>query len=142
MIYTLTGNNYIKNITFLYNMYIPNDLWIIIKSYVFDYKKYTRKKKENLLLEFHSENKFWDIENNNIGFWYDSVAKAHKLSNLYSLDRVKRLCHYYNTNQYNNFNIAFAFGPVLLPSSPDYKIPVFWTDNRKGKHPYFKLRTR
>ena len=27
-------------------MYIPNDLWIIIKSYVFDYKKYTRKKKK------------------------------------------------------------------------------------------------
>ena len=54
------------------------------KSYVFDYKKYTEKK-ENLLLEFHNENKFWDIENNNIGFWYDSVAKAHKLSNLYSL---------------------------------------------------------
>ena len=76
-------------------MYIPNDLWIIIKSYVFDYRKYTRKKKEKLLLEFHSKNKFWDIENNNIGFWYDSVAKAHKLSNLYCLDRVKRLCHYY-----------------------------------------------
>jgi len=58
---------------------------------------------------------------------------------LYSLDRVKMLCHYYNSNQYNNLNIAFAFGPVL-PSFPDYKIPVFWTDNREGKHPYFKIK--
>ena len=49
MIYTLIGNNYIKNIIFLYNMYIPNDLWIIIKSYVFDYKKYTRKKRKFII---------------------------------------------------------------------------------------------
>ena len=66
------------------------------------------------------------------------ALQKHKLSNLYCFDRVKRLCHYYNTNQYNNLNIAFAFGPVLLPDSPDYKTPVFWTDNRKGKHPYLE----
>ena len=35
-------------------------MYLIIKNIL--------EKKENLLLEFHNENKFWDIENNNIGF--------------------------------------------------------------------------
>jgi len=121
-------------------MYIPQDIWLIIKSYVFDYKKYIIYKKNKLMLEFHDKNKFWDIKNENASFWYDSVALAYKNSNLYSLDRVKLLCHYYNSGQYSNHpyvDVGFAFGPAIPHSSPNYKLPIFWTDNKKGQHPYF-----
>ena len=110
-------------------MFFPRDIWKIIKSFIFDYKKYTNYLHKKTLKEFKDKNNYWDYNGCNCGFWYNNnvgfIAKATKL---YSLERVKLLCHFYNSGQRNNSYEGLVVGEPIPIQSIEYKTPVFWFD--------------
>ena len=120
-------------------MFFPEDIWKLIKLYTFDYNKYTRYLYKKTLKEFKDKNNYWDYNGCNCGFWYNNnVGFMANKTKLYSLERVKLLCHFYNSGQRtNNPYEGWGFGDPIPIQSIEYKIPIFWFDIKSGKHPYF-----
>lgn len=119
-------------------MYFPRGIWNLIKLYTFDYNKYTKYLYKKTLKEFKDKNNYWDYNGCNCGFWYNnSVGFIAKATKLYSLERVKLLCHFYNSGQRTTHHDDWGFDEPIPIHSIEYKTPVFWFDIKSGKHPYF-----
>ena len=120
-------------------MFFPKDIWKIIKLYIFDYKKYTRHLYKKTLNEFKNKNNYWDYKGSNCGFWYNNnVGFMINATKLYTLEKVKSICNFYNSGQRNNnfYDDLWGRDPISIHSI-GYKMPIFWFDIKKGKHPYF-----
>jgi hypothetical protein len=115
--------------------YIPQDIWNYIKLFTFDYKKYVKYKKKKLIEEFFSKTKFWTYKKTSIGYWYFREIDdfySIQYTNYNSLKKIKDLCNYMNTYELleendNAYDIC----------DENYKIPIFWTDESSGIHPFF-----
>lgn len=116
--------------------YIPQDIWKYIKSFTFDYKKYVKYNKKKLMEEFFNKTKFWTYKKTSRGYWYyqrvldDSYFKQHGSFN--SLKKTKELCNYMNIEPFEEDDDI-----IYDIHDENYKIPIFWTDESSGVHPYF-----
>jgi hypothetical protein len=116
--------------------YIPQDIWKYIKSFTFDYKEYVKYNKKKLIEEYINKTKFWTYKKTSTGYWYyqrlldDCCFKQYGSFN--SLKKTKELYNYMNIE-------PFEEDDDIIYDIPDenYKIPIFWTDEIKGVHPYF-----